>query len=77
VLVIDATTGLLSGLRRTAFPTGMADLLNAAVRREDARPFHGDHAYQREVVWARSPYPSAKAMLTNAFGSFHLEAPVH
>jgi hypothetical protein len=77
VFVVDATTGLLCGLRRIALPPGMANRLNAAIRREDARPFRGDHANQREVVWARSPYPSAKAMLANAFVSFHLEVPIN
>jgi hypothetical protein len=69
VFLVDAETGLLRGLRRVAMSAGMASELNAAVREEDAKPFHGDDAYRREVMRAASRYPSPAAMALHAFTS--------
>jgi hypothetical protein len=76
VFMVNADTGVLRGERRVALPPEMAARLNAAVRDEDAKPFRGDHVYHREVARARSPYPSAKAMLTHALASCHFDARV-
>jgi hypothetical protein len=73
VFVVNADTGMLRGMRRVALPPEMAARLNAAVRDEDAKPFHGDHLYHREVARARSPYPSDKAMLAHALASCHFD----
>lgn len=74
VLVVDAATGMVRGLRRLPIPAALATGLDAAVRNQDARTFRGDYLYSQEVARVRAIYPSADHMLSRAFGTSHFAA---
>ena len=66
VILVDASTGLVRGLRVLSFSPAFSAALRLAIREQAARPWPGDAAYNRQVQTLYARYPTSEAMIQYA-----------
>lgn len=59
IVLIDAATGIVRGLRFVTFSPSFTQALHAAIRQQAARPYPGNEAYDAHIARIYSAYDSA------------------
>lgn len=66
VHLVDASNGLLRGLRAVTLSPALSRELRAAVQAQAARPWPGQEAYDRQLAHLYQRYPTTEALLAAA-----------
>jgi hypothetical protein len=66
VILVDATTGVIKGLRVATFSPAFTAALRSSIQRQVESPWPGDKEYDRQLAEAYAKYPSSQAMLKDA-----------
>ncbi len=66
VILIDASTGIIRGLRVVTFSPAFTTALHLAIAQQAARPWPGDMEYNRQVQALYQRYPTSRAMVRDA-----------
>ncbi len=66
VFLVEATTGILKGIRDVSLSPEFSAALQAAIRQQAERPWPGEVEYTRQVEALYQRYPKARDMLRHA-----------
>lgn len=66
VVLVDAATGIIRGLRAISMPEAFARELHSAIRDQSGRPWVGQSAYDAQIAALYRRYPTSDALVRDA-----------